>query len=846
MTKRAAAPTHLTEIVPPRLNDKTPAAVENLLQALALGREERFALEVTGEPGRVRFLVRSPRAEMHAHLLGQLRLAYPQAACEEVAAEDDPFALASGERASAELGLQAGIHLPLRTYRDRDWTEGGADPVLALLAALGDLSDGERAACQLVLTPARSDWSRGLERLALENPVQLEQRLQAERMRARASHSPIGGGPILAGLGLLAGWLQARAWLEQGEVWALVLAGGGLLVGLPLVLALLRRLTRPRSVYDPRLVADKIGRVGYTAHLRLLAIAPDRARANARLRQLIAAYQQFSLATGNGLVAGRWAGDPRRLEPAGRAPWRPLPILNVREAASLWHLPQGADEVPFLRRTSARRLLPVPTSLVRAEGCPIGVARHQGRAIPVALPSAALARNALLVAKTGKGKSTLMEHMALWQAARREACVVVVDPHGDLARGILAGLPGVGVHDVAYVDFAERVRPVGLNLLDVHLGRGRDKTVANVIDVFSRVWERFWGPRMEDALRYCLLVLCAVNAKVAPDRQYGVLHVKRLLTDDTFRRTLLTLVDDRDVKDWWNKDFALMPKSFAQEVVKPVLTKLNRFAGSEAARDILGQPRTTLNLRALVRERRVLLVNTATGPLGPGTAGLLGATLLDLLALTIMEQSTLPPEQRVPVRVFVDEFQAIPAVDYAELLGQLRKFGASFTLATQALARLDGADPTLRGVVFGNVDTLGVFQVSAEDARYLKDELDGLVDETDLTNLPDYHCYLKTVGAVDRERTCLVETLPPAGGDPDAARVLALGSAARYGRPVAEIEELRRTVGRQHHPWAEADRQQTQAPATERVEQLRLGVETLPGAQNATAADREIRKDLAR
>lgn len=817
----AAAGGRALEVIPPRLNEKTPAAVETLLQALALDRGRPFALELAGEPGRVRFLARTADAEVQTHLASQLRLAYPQAELRAVAPEDDPARPADGlAAAAAELRLRAGNHLPLKDYRDGDWRDGGADPLLALLAALGDgdrAGDAGRAICQVVLTPARPDWSRGLERLALDNPVLREERLeQARRMaQVRAGGGGPGAGTVAALLGLLSGGLQAKAWWGSGDYLPLALAGGGLLLATPAVLWLLARLNRPKPVYDPKLVAQKIERVGYHAHVRLVAIAPTRAAADAWLVRLQAAYSQYSLATGNGFVPVPWEGDPAVLGGQRRFR-RPLPILTGREVATLWHLPQGADEVPFLDRTAHRRLLPTPQALAAtaADACPIGRSRHQGLEAVVALPAVALARNTLLVAKTGKGKSTLMEHLAVWQAEQRSGAVVVFDPHGDLARGILAALPEGGVDEPAYLDFADEAHPVGLNLLDMHAGRGRDKAVANVVDVFSRVWNQAWGPRMEDALRFALLTLCEVNEKLPPDRQYGVLHVKRLFTDEPFRRALLPFVDDFEVKEWWRRDFALMPKHFAQEVLKPVITKLNRFAATEVARNILSQPRTTLDLKALVRERRVLLVNTAAGVLGPGTAGLLGATLLDLLGLVIMEQASLPAERRMPVLVLVDEFHALPAVEWAELLGQLRKFGGRFVLATQALARLDATDPALRGTVFGNVDTLGVFQVSAEDARYLKHELDGVVDETDLTNLPDHQLYLKTTAGDGRLPTCLVETLPPCGGSADAAAALARASARRYGRPAAEVEALRKAVGRQHHAWARDTRRESE-PAAE-------------------------------
>lgn len=832
----------LTAIVPPRLNERTPGAVEALLQALALDGRHRFSLEVAGEPGRVGFLVRAENQEMHAHLLAQIRLAYPQAGLVPVPPEDDPLRpSARGFTATAELRLYAPAHLPLKDYEDRAWQVAGTDPLLGLLGALGGCGTNERAICQVVLQPAPADWSRGLQRLALEDPLQVERQQQAASRPPTPTSAGPGGLAILLLLGAVAGWFQVQRWLAAGDVRPLI-EGAACLPLLLVVVALVVRLRAGRRhVYDRRLVGEKVGRAGYHAHLRLVVVGPTEDAAQSRLRSLAAAYQQFSQPHGNGLESAPWQGNRHQLAPGRRPPWRPLPLLTVREIATLWHLPRGEDDIPFLERTVSRRWLPPTLTDTTTDGCPVGVAEHQLRQQPVTISPFALARNMFLLAKTGRGKSTLMQRLAVWQAARGDTCVAVVDPHGDLARDILGALTDAGAREPVYVDFADRLRPVGLNLLDAHLGRDRDKTVANIVEIFSSVWDMAWGPRMEDVLRYALLTLFEVNTHLPPERQYGITHVKDLLLLPDFRRHLLSQIEDRDVRHWWSEDYERLGSGlFAQQVVKPVLTKLNRFVGSAHARTIVGQPKTTLDLRTLLRERRLLLVNTATSEVGEATAGLLAATVVDLLLLTIQEQGTLPPEQRVPARLYLDEFQTIPALHFGRLLGQLRKFGASCTLATQALATLETVDRALCDTIFANVDTLAVFQVSAQDARYVKFELDQRVDEVDLVNLEDHHCYLKSTHAGRRLPVQLVRTLPPLPGDPGEAQALAWRSAARYGRPAAEVEQTRRVVGTQHHAWPLADRPRNRTKKTDATQ------EALPGTDEDGAEGEPIDARSAR
>jgi hypothetical protein len=189
------------------------------------------------------------------------------------------------------------------------------------------------------------------------------------------------------------------------------------------------------------------------------------------------------------------------------------------------------------------------------------------------------------------------------------------------------------------------------------------------------------------------------------------------------------------------------------------------------------------------------------GEVGEDIGGLLGACIINLLEIVIREQMSLPREKRVKVTVFIDEFQAIPGVDFVRLLGELQKMGANFIIASQSLSRMDRIDPFMKGGIFSNIDTFFCFQTSGEDARYLKDELDGIVEERDLTNLPRFHGYLKTIEGERRLPLMLVRTLPPLKGDPKVKEEI-ISRAELYTRPIEEVEE---EIKKKMKEWTEID-----------------------------------------
>jgi hypothetical protein len=625
---------------------------------------------------------------------------------------------------------------------------------------------------------------------------------------------PQGGGaaPMLGFFSVLLGLavvgLQSLVWARAGQWFHVVsLCAGTCLVGSLAVLAT-RRLLHA-TVYDMQLVREKVTRIAYRAELRVSVCAPaaaDRASLNAHLGRIVAAYRRYNLAGANGFVARplRDTGTPLTCCTAlGRLTKRP--ILTTRELAGVWHLPHAAADVALLERTAARRWLPLPSSV--ADGCRIGVSVHQGKQIPVALPPDVLDRHLLLVAKTRRGKSTLMLRLA--QHAMRiepNRSVLLVDPHADLAAHTLGLVPAARANDAVFLDVANQARPFGLNLLDTGLGWERDRAVANTLAVFQREWgDRYWGPRMEDAFRFALLSLfeanmamCAADPVGGRARQHTLLEVPTVLSDAGFRRQVLEAVNDPSIRAWWSAYFEPLDRRLRQEVVNPVLSKIHRFEGSRAARQIVGQSRSTIDPAEWLRAGQIVIVNTARGVVGDNAAALIGSTLLNLVTLAIAEQARLDVADRVRMSIFVDEFHTIPGADYEAILAELAKYGANLVLATQSLVRLltlgreDGR--ALRAMVFANIDGLFAFNCSAEDAEYLVPELGGAVEAQDLLELGEHQCYARISAAARRLPTFSVSLDPPLAGDAAAAAGLARVSAERYGRAAELVDADRRSA----------------------------------------------------
>ncbi len=761
----------LLAVTPPRSGERTLLGVENLLQSIAV--PEPFSLELAGDMDGVTLMARCLDDRV---VRGQLSAHYPQARIHELHPGEDPLWVRDGEQAwSMTLRADAPEYVPLRTFRDDDLLDPGSDPLIALMGALSALYEGERVVARLLLRSLGPDWSQHHMDKAHKRPG-FEPREPAYTFQTKPLQMD-GMTMAVLGIGALAA-LKGYLWIQDGEIWKAALLGAGTALGLAAGGWAWWRWKRARSrVEDPLLIREKVSRVAFDAELQVTAVVPTRSgrqRAGELLGPVAAAYRHYDNPAGARFKVSRVrpvVPDTENLHPPGPGLFGRRSILGVREIASLWHPPGAGDETPLVERSGARALSPLAKGV---KGGALVGDTTAGTGREIRFPEDLLRRHHLYVARTRMGKSTLMHHVVTHKMREKAAgrdgdAVVVVDPHTDLVAGILEHVPDSLADRVRLIDLSDESRSPGINLLDTRVFADRDRTADSVVRVAKGLWEQ-WGPRMQSILEQTVKTLHEANEQVEEGEQYTILDGLKLLNVETFRKDVLKKVSDPYLLEWWARDFGKWHAQYRAEALAPVQTRLSYYASSKRARAILGQRRSTIDMRRTVHDGGILLVSTSQGTVGRDVAALVGASILNLVDAVIREQGSVSLSQRRGALVVVDEMQTMPGVDYESMLSELGKFGASFILATQSLAKLDDLSRTMRDTLLANVGCLAVFQVAGNDARTLVWELGKeRVTEDDITSLPVHHCYVRATGGTERMPAFSMMVRKPEPGDPDAA-----------------------------------------------------------------------------
>ena len=781
----------LLAVTPPRTGERTLLGVENMLASIAV--PEPFSLELAGDADGVTLMARcldeqAVRTQLSAH--------YPQARITGMLPGDDPLHLNEGERAwSMTLRSSGPDYAPLRVFRDDDLLDPGSDPLIALVGALSDLNKGERVVARLLLRSLGPDWAEAHQDKGHRRAV-AEPRESTYTGQARAHRTDGMTMAVLGAAALVA--LQGYLWVRDGDAWKAVLMGAGVFLALGLGGWAWHRWKKNRSrVYDPIQIHEKASRIAFDAEVEIVVVLPAEERldrATSLLEQVASAYRHYDNPAGARFDAGKVtpASPAVSLHPSGPGLFGGRSILGVREVASLWHPPGARDETPLIERSGARTLLPSARGV--KGGALVGNA-SAGTLREIHFPDDLLRRHHLYVARTRMGKSTLMHHIVAHKLREKAEgrdgdAIVVVDPHADLVSGLLEHVPRSLVDRVRLIDLADEYGAPGINLLDTRVFEDRDRTADSVVRVARGLWDQ-WGPRMQSIIEQTVKTLHEANESMDEDKQYTILDGLKLLSNDPFRNRLLAKVNDSYLIEWWERDFSSWPHRYKAEALAPVQTRLSYYASSKRARAILGQSRSTIDLRETILSGGILFVSTAQGSVGRDVAALVGASLLNLVDAVIREQGTLPPEKRRGALVVVDEMQSMPGVDYESMLSELGKFGASFVLATQSLAKLDDLSPTMRDTILANVGCLAVFQVAASDARHLVWELGKeRVTEDDVTSLPVHQCYVRATVGTERMPAFSMAVRRPDPGDSYTAELIR-SMAAEY-TPVSEDDEERR------------------------------------------------------
>ncbi len=354
------------------------------------------------------------------------------------------------------------------------------------------------------------------------------------------------------------------------------------------------------------------------------------------------------------------------------------------------------------------------------------------------------------IGKTGTGKSTLLETF-MRDDIRAGHGFALVDPHGDLAEHVLAAVPDARKDDVISFDVPERADALAFNPLGGVPFDKRSLVASGMLEVFRKLWADSWGPRLEHIFRNALLALLDQEKPTLAD-------VLRLLSDDDYRRGVGQRVENPQVRSFWLREYPGYPDRFRAEAIAPIQNKVGAFLANPLLYGILSGKREGLDLRRIMDEGKILVVNLAKGKIGEDTANLLGSLLVSSIGNAAFSRAEIPETERRPFWLYLDEFQNFTTLSLANMLSELRKYRLGLVLAHQYLSQLA---PEIRDAILGNVGTIISFRIGLADADTIAREFYPEISEGDLVYLPNHEIYLKLMTLGVQTHPFSAETLPP-------------------------------------------------------------------------------------
>lgn len=394
-------------------------------------------------------------------------------------------------------------------------------------------------------------------------------------------------------------------------------------------------------------------------------------------------------------------------------------------------------------------------------------------------------RHMYVIGKTGMGKSNMLENMAV-QDIRNGKGLCVVDPHGEFAEKMLKAVPAERINDVVYFNPADTEFPVSFNILEAVDEDQKNLVASGMMGVFKKIWPDVWSPRMEYILNNTILALLDNPGST-------MLAVNRMMADKNFRKRMYLKIKDPIVKSFWINEFDQWDDKFRKEAVAAIQNKVGQFLSYTLVRHIIGQPKSTIDMREIMDNGKILIVNLSKGRIGEDAMRLLGGMIITKIQLAAMGRVDMPEEERKDFYLYVDEFQNFATESFANILSEARKYRLSLILAHQYVRQLISSDgsTTVRDAIFGNVGTIVSFRVGAEDAEALEKEFEPVFMMNDIVNLSKYNIYLKLMIDGIAGDAFSATTIPPidlADTAPNEEKAIAV-SRERYGKPRQEVEE---------------------------------------------------------
>lgn len=730
----------------PANNVRSPRYMEKALAAIHQANHARqsFVLEYASCKNHVGLFLRFPDA-LQSLVCGPLIANYPQASLTAIA--DD--SLSGLETWFADLRLEPELFPVLRHAQFEDQLNRTfADPIDGVLQSLIYSEEGMRCRVEFTVRPAKPS----LRLAGLKATERLDRPFFQTHHRLAhwyATHITRPRAWIVAWLlGLLVRGdaRHSHANLEQS-------AG-----------------QRHEREHDLQAAADKFGGHLFEVSLRLICEAPPGSNEKAieRLHIMAGAFGAFTRSR----LATFHLSPVRSGNPAiGK---RRSFLCSHEELATLFHPPYSTVNVETLAVSQFTEREP-PTTFPSGLGdgeVVLGRVRFRDDRRLVGFDRDARRRHLYVIGKTGVGKTSFLQNQILADALSGRG-LGVVDIHGDLADSLVRLMPRHRTNDVVLFDATSREYAIPFNPLFCRDDRRIDQVTSGVVSSFRRLTDS-WGPRLEDTMR---------NAVFAIVEQRGtLLDVLRLLSEDAYRAQITPRIRDEVVRAFWQEEFAQWNKRYRIEAVAAIVNKIRPFLTNRILREIVTQKNASLDLRQIMDEGRILIVNLSKGKLGEDNAMLLGSFLITALQQAAMTRADVPEEERCDFALYVDEFQNYSTTAFASILSEARKMRLNLVIAHQHLSQLD---EQTRESVFGNVGSMAIFQVGIEDAELLSRQLSKFVGQVlpqDLANLPKYVAYVRTLLDGLPSQPFTIETLPPPRIEDDRSELVIRASQRQFGR----------------------------------------------------------------
>ncbi|HLB95394.1 MAG TPA: type IV secretion system DNA-binding domain-containing protein [Patescibacteria group bacterium] len=709
--------------------------------------QSQISLEIVAHQGKVGFYFICPR-EISRVVEQQINSYWPNAQIVK-APVPNIFQIKHGAMVAGELKLQKKFILPLKTYKYLE-----SDPLNALTNSLSKLPVDAGAAIQIVVQPISQDWQRAAG--ITSKKIQEGRSFYSDKWYLKIFHFLF---EILSGVFHGAKSPGTKSTAPE--------------VKTPVQLT-------PIQEQLLKSIHDKTAKTGLGTTIRMVTTAQTHQEALMSLKNISTAFGQFASPELNGFKLKIGSGEMIRDYILRRISKKKL-ILNTEELASIFHFPTVHLETPHITWAQAKELEP-PTNLP-TEGTILGESVYRGekRAIRIKLDDRR--RHIFMIGKTGVGKTTLFSNMFEQDMKEgRGACFI--DPLGDAVEDLLGKVPPERVQDVVLFDPADTEFPLGLNLLEWQTADQRDFLIQEAIQIFYKLFDPtqmgIVGPQWEHWFRNAALTIMAQSGGGT------LIDVPRIFTDDGFRTKLISNVSDPIVRSFWTKQLAKTADFHKSEMYNYFISKFGRFMTNDLMRNIIGQKKSSFNIRQLMDEGKIILINLSKGKIGEVNSDLLGMILVSKIQMAAFSRADMPEEQRRDFYLYVDEFQNFTTDSFASILSEARKYRLNLAITNQYIAQLV---EKIRDAVIGNVGTMISYRIGAGDAEFLVKEFPG-AGINDLVNLDKFNTYTKLLidGTPSKPFSMrgLKSETPSVGEIREEVRQ---SSRSKFGRERAEIEK---------------------------------------------------------